>query len=314
VSFRRRFVVACLTGNGIGPEVMAEASRALAQVSRLHGFLIDEVHPPFGAEATVRSGHALPTATRSAALGADAVLAAGASEPALDGVRAGLDLHVSATRVLRSNGSGLTLFAPLGDEGPDWAVERAFLCARSARGRLANVGIDSSWRDRVAAVASRHDGVEVDELCLADALSVLARASSDLDVVVTERALADALAEAPALGGTGPVMRASGFLSPGGPGLFVPSHGSAHDIAGQGVANPSEMLLAAALLLGEGLGRHAAAQTLESSLAGALGRPARTPDLSGPGKAAGTREFVDVVLGLLPTARADTEFALGGAA
>ena len=49
----RRYVVACLAGNGIGPEVMAEASRALAQVSRLHGFLVEEVHPPFAGEALV---------------------------------------------------------------------------------------------------------------------------------------------------------------------------------------------------------------------------------------------------------------------
>ena len=43
----RTFVVACLAGHGIGPEVTAAASRALAQVSRHHGFRIEEVHPPF---------------------------------------------------------------------------------------------------------------------------------------------------------------------------------------------------------------------------------------------------------------------------
>ena len=106
-------------------------------------------------------------------------------------------------------------------------------------------------------------------------------------------------------------LAATGYLSHDGPGLFGPTHGSAHDIAGQGVANPSEMLLAAALLLGEGLGRRAAAEALEESLAAALHSTRRTPDMAQAGVAATTREFVDAVLALLPSARRDTEFALG---
>ena len=61
---RPRYAIACLAGNGIGPEVMAEASRALADVSSLHGFCVDEVHPPFAGEAMTRDGHPLPPATR----------------------------------------------------------------------------------------------------------------------------------------------------------------------------------------------------------------------------------------------------------
>jgi isocitrate/isopropylmalate dehydrogenase len=71
------------------------------------------------------------------------------------------------------------------------------------------------------------------------------------------------------------------------------------------------MLLAASLLLGEGLGRRAAAEALEESLAAALHSTRRTPDMSQAGVAATTREFVDAVLALLPSARRDTEFALG---
>ena len=72
------------------------------------------------------------------------------------------------------------------------------------------------------------------------------------------------------------------------------------------------MLLATALLLAEGLGRVAAAEALEDSLtAGAPRRRGRPSEASGPGVAATTREFVDAVLGLLPSARRDTEFALG---
>jgi 3-isopropylmalate dehydrogenase len=310
----RRYVVACLAGNGIGPEMMAEASRALAHVSRLHGFVVEEVHPPFGGEALTRSGHPLPPATRRATVGADGVLVAGASEPALEGIKAELDLAASVSRILVDGGADVTLFAPLHDSAVDWTVERAFAAARARHGRLVSVGVGEAWRLRVDAAGARHDGVEVLHLPLAHALHALTTAPAAIDVVVTEGVLADALAEAPSLGRGAVRLSASGLLSPSGPGLYGPAHGSAHDIAGQGVANPSEMLLAASLLLGEGLGRRVAAETLEASLAAALRRPVRTPDMAGTAVGATTREFVDVVLGLLPAARRDTEFALGGAA
>ena len=108
---RRRYLVACLAGHGIGPEVMAEASRALAEVSRLHGFAIDEAHLPFGGEAVTRWGHALPAVTRAAYSPADAILVATPHEPALEGVKAGLDLAASVTRMrLRPRGD-VTVFA-----------------------------------------------------------------------------------------------------------------------------------------------------------------------------------------------------------
>ncbi len=302
-------VVACLAGHGIGPEVMAEASRALAEVSRQHGFAIEEVHPPFGTEAVVRSGHAFPPATRRAALGADAVLVAGSMEPALDGVRAHLDLSVRITRTLLGDAGDLTIVAPLTDDAADLALARAFATARSRSGRIASVGVGEGWRSRVDLHAEGHDGVAVAHLELADALQVLAADPGAPGVIVTERGLADALVRAPRRVG-GRNLAATGLLSASGPGLFGPSHGRALDIAGQGVANPSEMLLAAALLLGEGLGRRSAAEALEESLGAALSAR-RTPDMSGPGVAATTREFVDVVLGLLPSARRDTDFAMG---
>ena len=310
---RPRYVVACLAGNGIGPEVMAEASRALAEVSALHGFCVDEVHPPFGGEALTQAGHPLPAATRRATLGAEAVLVAGSSQPALEGVKAELDLAASVVRTQLADGAEVTVFAPLEETSADWAVGRAFASAKVRDGRLTSVGTDAAWSARVERIAESHPGVSIGHLTLAQALSELSETPERLRVVVTERVLAEALADAPRLRGSRN-RTATGFLSPSGPSLFGPTHGSASDIAGQGVANPTEMLLAVALLLGEGLGRHAAAETLEGSVAAALRRPERTPDLADGGRlAAGTREFVDVVLGLLPSARRDTEFALEGA-
>ncbi len=310
---RPRYVVACLAGNGIGPEVMAEASRALAEVSSLHGFCVDEVHPPFAGEAMTRDGHPLPPATRRATLSAEAILVAGSSQPALEGVKAELDLAATVVRTQVGVGGDVTVFAPLQEETGDWTIDRAFVSAKVRDGRLVSVGVDAAWSERVERVAESHPGVVVRHLSLAQALSELSSSPTSLRVVVTERLLADALADAPRLRGASN-RTATGFLSASGPSLFGPTHGSAHDIAGQGVANPTEMLLAVALLLGEGLGRHAAAETLEGSVTAALDRPARTPDLADGGRlAAGTREFVDVVLGLLPGARRDTEFAFEGA-
>lgn len=310
MSRRRTYVIACLSGNGIGPEVTAAASRTLAQVSRQHGFTIDEVHAPFGGEAVTRSGHPLPAATRHATLSADAVLVAGATTPALEGVKAELDLGARATRLLTGDGATLTTFAPLHEGTEEWTLARAFAAARARAGRLVSVGVDPAWRIRVDAHAERHEGVAVEHVTLAEALQALTGDPSSLGVVAVERVLADAIADAPHLGGRRQ-LTATAFLSPTGPSLFAPTHGAAHDIAGQGVANPSEMLVAAALLLDEGLGRHAAAKALEESLAAALRSQRRTADMPGAGIAATTREFVDEVLSLLPSARRDTEFALG---
>ena len=90
-------------------------------------------------------------------LGADAVLVAGWGEPALDVVRAELDLRASVTRVLLGEREGLTLFAPFSDGGETYTLERAFACARSRGGTLASVGVDESWRGRVDRAAEAHD-------------------------------------------------------------------------------------------------------------------------------------------------------------
>jgi 3-isopropylmalate dehydrogenase len=104
-------------------------------------------------------------------------------------------------------------------------------------------------------------------------------------------------------------MVASGRVGADGKGMFGPTHGSALEIAGQGVANPSAMLLAAALLLGEGLGERSAARTLERAVMDMVKTGVRTPDMVSSGAGATTREFMDSLLASLPDARRDTEFA-----
>src|SRR5436305_300 len=86
----RAWTVACLAGDGVGPELMAETSLVLAEVARLHAFRLDDLHLPFGGEALTRYGHPLPHSTR------DAYLAGG--------------LPTVASAWLSANGPGL--FAP----------------------------------------------------------------------------------------------------------------------------------------------------------------------------------------------------------
>jgi len=304
---RRTYVVACLAGHGIGPEITAAASRALAGLAREHGFAVEELHPPFDTEALTRSGHLLPAATRHATSSADAVLVAGDAAPALDGLRAALDLGARVTRVLDDTGEA-TAFAPLHETAVDWTLDRALTTARNRSGRLTSVGVSEAWAARVERHAERHPGVEVEHAPLPEALHLLAAGSAG--VLVAEGVLGDAVAEAPRLGGRRRLV-ATGYLSPTGPSLFGPAEGTASELAGYGVADPSPMLLATALLLAEGLGRTAAGEALEESLTAALHASRRPVDATGPGVSATTREFVDAVLGLLRSARRDTEFALG---
>src|SRR5207244_3270912 len=78
--------VACLAGDGVGPELMAAATRALERVSKLHQLELDDRHLPFAGEAVTRSGHPLPAATRAGYRDLDAILAASPHGPALGDV------------------------------------------------------------------------------------------------------------------------------------------------------------------------------------------------------------------------------------
>jgi len=303
-----RYTIACLAGNGIGPEVMAEASRAVAAVSRLHGFRVEEVHVPFGGEALTRSGQLLPLQTRLAYLRADAVLVAASRDSALDDVEAELDLRAAVTHVRFSPGRRVWLLSPLAADAAEWTIERAFTLARSSSGRVVSVDGDRSWRDLVDEVARRHDGLAVEHLRPVDALPQLAFEPERFDVVVTGPRFADALAGIAAMIDRPLRVLASGRLAGSGPAVFAPTHGAAHDIAGQGVANPSSMLLAAAVMLGEGLGERAAAETLAGAVMEANGNGVRTPDMVASGVGATTREFGDVVLAELPWAVRNAEF------
>jgi 3-isopropylmalate dehydrogenase len=307
VKRRKRYTVACLSGDGIGPELMAEASRALVEAARLHGFRIDEVHAPFAGEAVSRHGHPLPAVTRTACRQSDAVLVALTREPALEGVKAELDLTWRIQRVRLPDGD-IAIVSPLDEQVEPFVVRRAFDLARSRRGRLTAIGDGAAWNAFVSWESDRHPGVQVETLSLSEALPLLMTEPDRFCVVATQQSHAQVIADLAAFSRNGSRIVASGRLSQTGPGIFGPTHGSAPEIAGQGVANPSGILLAASLMLGEGLGELAAARTLERAVSHALASGVRTADLAGLGPASTTRDFMDAVLELMPSARTDVEF------
>jgi 3-isopropylmalate dehydrogenase len=101
------------------------------------------------------------------------------------------------------------------------------------------------------------------------------------DVILTENMFGDILSDEAAMltGSIGLLPSAS--LGGDGPGLFEPVHGSAPDIAGQGIANPLAMILSAALMLRHGLQREQEAARIESAVDRALDGGLRTADLGG---------------------------------
>jgi 3-isopropylmalate dehydrogenase len=310
----RHYKVACLAGDGVGPELMAEASRALAAVAHQHGFELQEVHVPYGGEAFLRSGQLLPLSTRTAFLDADAILVGAARGPALEGVESELDLRALVTEVRLGETGSVSVVGPSDDEAMAWALERAFVRARSRRARVAVVEVDGARNRFLDGVAEHHAGVIVERLPLADAVPALAFDPERFDVVVSGSHFAEGLASVVGSGTGRRRVAAVGRLAEDGPGVFAPTHGAEPEIAGQGVANPSSLLLAATLMLAEGLGERGAAETLAGAVAHALGNGVRTPDLVTSGVAATTREFTDVVLAELPGAWTNAEFHRGAAA
>lgn len=295
------YSIACLAGDGIGPEVMAQASRGMSAAARLHGFALHEEHVPFGADARMRVGHPFPPASRSAALAADAILAATIDKTLLEALEGELDLRASVMRA-RLREASITVVAPVWADAWEWTLKRAIATARSSRGRLTFVGSERSWAEDVA-TSGRDHGLDVTRLSTRSAIRALSSSPEAFDVVVCAEPLLVPLAELAWCLDSRRVL-AWGRLAANGPGIFGPSHGTAVDIAGQGVADPSSMLLAAALMLGEGLGERGAAATLSSAVSYVRGNGS----LRALGTVSLSTELTDAVLARLPQSHSNAEF------
>jgi 3-isopropylmalate dehydrogenase len=153
------------------------------------------------------------------------------------------------------------------------------------------------WREVVRRVhADEFPHVELEHALVDSTAMKLITAPRHFDVILTENMFGDILSDEASVvtGSLGLLPSASiGDGGVGGGGLFEPVHGSAPDIAGQGIANPLAMFLSAALMLRHGLGRQAEASAVESAVDRALDEGLRTRDLGGT---ASTAEATQAVL------------------
>ena len=178
-------------------------------------------------------------------------------------------------------------------------ARRAFELARGRGGRVTSVDkvnvlhTSRLWRDVVTELGeSEYPDVPLDHALVDSFAMTIVQAPESIDVVLTENTFGDILSDIAAAMTGGLGLAASASLGDEGPGLYEPVHGSAPQIAGQGVANPAAMLRSTALLLRHGLEREAEANALEQAVDAAL-EEAPTQDLGGN---ATTREMGDAVL------------------
>jgi 3-isopropylmalate dehydrogenase len=189
-------------------------------------------------------------------------------------------------------------------------VERIARTAfRAARSKVASVDkanvLETSrlWRETVKRVhAEEFPNIELEHVLVDNAAMKLVSAPRHFDVLLTENMFGDILSDEAAMltGSIGMLPSASlGDTDAPGPhpGVFEPVHGSAPDIAGQGIANPLAMFLSLALLLRHGLALDSEALALESAVDAALDQGLRTRDLGGTASTVEATEAVLVALG-----------------
>ena len=153
------------------------------------------------------------------------------------------------------------------------------------------------WKDVVSEVGKQYPDVALDHMYVDNAAMQLVRAPKKFDVVVTGNMFGDILSDAAAMltGSIG--MLPSASLNAKNQGLYEPSHGSAPDIAGKGVANPLATILSAAMMLRFSLNQPEAAVRIEKAVDAVLSQGLRTPDIHSPGTTkVGTREMGDAVV------------------
>jgi 3-isopropylmalate dehydrogenase len=154
------------------------------------------------------------------------------------------------------------------------------------------------WREVVTGIAPEYSDVELDHLLVDNAAMQLVSRPADFDVIVTENLFGDILSDESAmLTGSLGMLPSASLGAEGDPGLFEPVHGSAPDIAGQGLANPLATFLSVAMMLRHGLAMPGEAERIEVAVDAVLERGLRTADLAGPGEeAVGTTGMTEAVL------------------
>ena len=179
----------------------------------------------------------------------------------------------------------------------------AFEAARARSKRLCSVDkanvleVTVLWREIMTDLAAEYPDVELSHMYVDNAAMQLVRAPKQFDVVVTGNMFGDILSDAAAMltGSIG--MLPSASLDENGKGMYEPCHGSAPDIAGQGIANPLATILSVAMMLRYSLAAPEAADKIEAAVSQVLDQNLRTADIMSAGmQAVGTSEMGDAVL------------------
>ena len=346
--------IAVLPGDGIGPEIVAEAVKVLKAL--VPQFALEEA--PVGGAAYDLHGHPLPPATLELAKQADAILFGAVGdwkydtlarelrpEQAILGLRKHLelfanfrpaicyaeltaasslkpeivggldilivrelngDIYFGQPRGIRSSELPLFKGAREGFDTMHYSepeVERigrvAFEAARKRSKKVCSVDkanvLETSqlWRDVMIRVSAEYPDVELSHMYVDNAAMQLVKAPKAFDVVVTGNLFGDILSDEAAMltGSIG--MLPSASLDKNNKGLYEPSHGSAPDIAGKGIANPLATILSAAMMLRYSLGMPEQANTIEVAVQKVLSQGLRTADIY----TAGTTKVSTVQMG-----------------
>ena len=179
----------------------------------------------------------------------------------------------------------------------------AFQAARKRRGKVTSVDKANVletfqlWKDVVTEVHAQYPDVALEQMYVDNAAMQLVKAPKAFDVIVTGNMFGDILSDEASMltGSIG--MLPSASLDRHNKGLYEPSHGSAPDIAGKGVANPLATILSAAMMLRYSLQQPEAADRIENAVKAVLAAGLRTGDIWSEGTTrVGTREMGDAVL------------------
>jgi 3-isopropylmalate dehydrogenase len=329
-----------LPGDGIGPEIVAEAVKVLQRLQADFGLQIELEYGLVGGSAYDQHGSPLPQDTLDKAKAADAILlgAVGAPqyehldiavrpEKGLLGLRSELQLFANLRpamlypqlasasslkpeivsgldiMIVRELTGGIYFGQPRGvrilENGErqgfntliysESEVERigrvAFDIARKRGKRVCSVDkanvleCTELWREVMSKVAKDYPDVELSHMYVDNAAMQLVKAPKQFDVIVTTNMFGDILSDAAAMltGSIG--MLPSASLDANAKGMYEPIHGSAPDIAGQGIANPLATLLSVSMMLRYSLNHAAMADKIDQAVTAVLDQGLRTADI-----------------------------------
>ena len=352
--------IAILPGDGIGPEVAAQAVRVIETLNEKHNAGFECHTAPMGGTAYDLHGHPLPPATLELAQECDAVLLGAVGghkweaverelrpERALLGIRKALNLFANLRpailfpqladastlkpeivagldiMIVRELTGGIYFGQPRGLEERDGErmgfntltykeseIRRighvAFQTAMLRDKRVCSVDkanvleVSELWREIMTSVGQEYPEVTLSHMYIDNACMQLVRAPKQFDVLVTTNLFGDILSDAASMltGSIG--MLPSASLDQHGKGMYEPVHGSAPDIAGQGIANPLATILSVAMMLRSTFKLGDLASSVENAVAQTLESGLRTADIAATGQqACSTEEMGQAVISRL---------------